>query len=170
MGEPLVKLHAEEMTMLMIEVLIYDRKHFLITRAYVPRVVVTSILLTILWIVKRHTGSITVNVILLIDALLHRTPIRVPCARRVSQGIIFQILINLALSALVTQIQLLMTIPLVHVMRSTTTAKISSTSLITNAQLKSQTVGYTWCEIVCEGNQYAFYSDMSTLTPADLST
>ena len=119
---------------------------------------------------KRHIGSIIVNVILLIDAPLHRTLIRVPCVRRVSQGIIFKILMNLALSALVTQIQLLMTIPLVHVMRSTTTAKISSTSLITNAQLKSQTVGYTWCEIVCEGNQYAFYSDMSTLTPADLST
>jgi hypothetical protein len=110
-----------------------------------------------------------VTAIPLTDAFLHRT-LRVLCVRRVLQGTIFQMLISPVLYVLMTQILMISTTAIVHVIVTTTTAKISSTSVITNAQLKTQSVGYTWCEITCERNQYAVYSDMSTLTPTDLST
>jgi hypothetical protein len=49
MMEPVARLHVEDKTIWLIEVLIYDRKHFLnITRAYVDRVVVVALRRTIL--------------------------------------------------------------------------------------------------------------------------
>ena len=159
MREPPAKLHVEDKTIWMIEALIYDRKHFLIIRACVLHVVVVLIRLTNLEIVERHTGSITVNVIPRTDALLHKTPIPVLCVKRVSQGIIFRMRINLALSALVILIQLLLIIALVHVIRTTTIASTNSTSEITNVQLNDGSVSYT-CMIACEPNQYAASSAM----------